>query len=104
MINHHRGTKLPLREGMSRRHFERIFTFIDRVFTKAEDIFETRLIEALLITMWQRFFRPDECVPTNRNKGFPHMKQVVFRGPNGAVIPYSTPYSKVNYCEYDPDG
>ena len=104
MIKQHKGTKMPLREGMSRRHFERIFVFIDRVFTKAADIFETRPIEALLITMWQGIFRPDECVPTNRNEGFPHMKQVVFRGSNSAVIHYSTPYHKVNYCEYDPDG
>jgi hypothetical protein len=54
MVKQHKGTKLILREGISRRHFERIFTFIDRVFTKADDIFETRPIEALLITMCGR--------------------------------------------------
>jgi hypothetical protein len=32
------------------------------------------------------------------------MGQVVFRGPSGAPVPHHTPYAKVNYCEYDPDG
>ena len=104
MIKLHKGNKRALREGMLRIHFQHIFVFIDKEFTAKSDVYFVRPMEALLITMWQGIFRPDECVPTPRNKTFPHMGQVVFRGPSGAPVPYSTPYSKVNYCEYDPDG
>ena len=104
MIKQHKGAKLALREGMLRNHFKRIFQYIDDVFKDPADIYFTRPMEALLITMWQGIFRPDECVPTQRNQEFAHMGQVVFRGPSGAPVPYHTPYAKVNYCEYDPDG
>ena len=49
-------------------------------------------MEAILVTMWQGIFRPDECVGTPKNKAFPRMDQVVFRGACGwvdaTVIPF----------------
>ena len=104
MVKLHKGSKAPLREGMLHAHFVKIFRYIDVEFQKAGDVFITRPMEALLVTMWQGIFRPDECVPTPKNKSFPHMGQVVFRDALGAPIPYTTPYARVNYCEYDPDG
>ena len=104
LVKTYKGEKKVLREGMLRKHFELIFKFIDDVFSQSNDIYITRPMEALLITMWQGIFRPDECVITDRNEKFPHMGQVVFRDGYGGPVPYTTPYHKINYCEYDPDG
>jgi hypothetical protein len=90
---------------MLRPHFVKIFQWIDDVLSRlASDVFVCRPMEALLITMWQGVFRPDECVGTPKNKTFPHMDQVVFRGAYGAPVAYAVPYEKVNYCDFDPDG
>jgi hypothetical protein len=104
MVKSYKGDKSVLREGMLHQHFDTVFRFIDQAFKRPTDILETRPMEALLVTMWQGIFRPDECVPTKRNDAFPHMGQVVFRSGAGVPVHYSTPYSEVNYCEYDPDG
>ena len=52
-----------LREGMLRPHFVKIFRWIDNVLSgRPSDIYVTRPMEAILVTMWQGIFRPDECV------------------------------------------
>jgi hypothetical protein len=104
LIKSYQGTKSVLREGMLRKHFVAIFHFIDDAFKEDRDIYHVRPMEALLITMWQGIFRPDECCVTERNPRWPHMGQVVFRNGSGAPVPYNTPYQQINYCEYDPDG
>jgi hypothetical protein len=53
MVKLHKGLELPLREGMLRMHFQRIFAFIGGNFTEPADICFTRPMETLLITMWQ---------------------------------------------------
>ena len=105
MIKLHKGVKSVLREGMLRPHFVKIFQWIDDTLAgRPSGICVTRPMEAILVTMWQGIFRPDECVGTPKNKTFPRMDQVVFRDAYGAPVAYSTPYENINYCEFDPDG
>ena len=104
LIKTHKSERNVLREGMLRQHFTKIFLILDQARVHEFQVLETRPMEALLVTMWQGIFRPDECVPTKNNDRYPHMGQVVFRNGFGAPVHYSTPYADVNYCEYDPDG
>jgi hypothetical protein len=75
MIKQHKGTKQPLREGVLRGHFKRIFQFIDSELDDPADIYVTRPIYggsthhdvARYLSTWR--VRPHSAEPRVRTHG-----------------------------------
>lgn len=101
MVKTFKGEKKELRRPILHSHFVKMFRAIDGLQLAAWTVFA---VEALFITMWQAILRPDEVVPTAKNKSFPTLKSVKFQDRFGGEVPFSVEYARIASCEFSPNG